>query len=348
MKRYPNLDVIRAYAALSVLAAHIPEMAAGWYHVPVANIPFAPFFLGASDGVSLFFVLSGWLIGGILLREHDATGTVDVKRFQWRRLVRIWPVYFLAVGVGLALAPVLSYPAALFTALLLPNIGRALFGLPSMLLGHLWSIGVEEQAYLGLPLLLRRYGNLPAICMGIIVVKAALLVLAPDSELLLYARFEAIAAGALMAWVYERRHWLLGVLYHPAVVVAVGAFFVAIIAVDAPELVSAYDFTFAAMAAVLILNAATNPRLPRIDNAQSRFAGSLSYSIYAYHPAIIWVLGQHIDQVDAGFYALVLDVSLVLSMLSLVVLERPFLRLKDRLAQPSARRINTVTCEVST
>ncbi len=88
MKHFKSLDALRAFAVLAVMAHHASYLPVGWV------------------GVQLFFVLSGFLITGILLRVKESTATFQtyLLRFFWRRTVRIWPLYFLYVGLFVFLA----------------------------------------------------------------------------------------------------------------------------------------------------------------------------------------------------------------------------------------------------
>jgi peptidoglycan/LPS O-acetylase OafA/YrhL len=134
--RLARLDVLRAIAVLLVLGRHHPSY---------------PPFLSGWIGVDLFFVLSGFLISGLLFVEYKARGTLDLRRFVVRRGFKIYPAFYLMIAVTL--------------------LGRPYFGVPSFrepwtpevffyqnyvqgLWAHTWSLGVEEHFYLLLPLLL--------------------------------------------------------------------------------------------------------------------------------------------------------------------------------------------------
>ena len=82
MKRIPSLDGLRAVSILFVIAGH-----ALW------NYPISVFHHLAYFGVKIFFVISGYLITGILVKEIAASGTVDLRRFYWRRIWRLMPAF---------------------------------------------------------------------------------------------------------------------------------------------------------------------------------------------------------------------------------------------------------------
>ncbi len=147
-----SLDVLRGFAILLVLVRHMPEGAA-------ASGAAAFFYQIGWTGVDLFFVLSGYLISGLLYAEADATGGIRVGRFWLRRGFKIWPAYFACYGgwvlckvvVDLATRDGAKAAASLRAAL--PNIffvqnyvGR------DGAWPHSWSLAIEEHFYLALPL----------------------------------------------------------------------------------------------------------------------------------------------------------------------------------------------------
>lgn len=127
-------------------------------------------------GVHLFFVLSGFLITALLVQEMEATGTLSLRRFYMRRILRIFPLYFLLIAlvaamqiVGNAEVPRRTFLYALtYTFNFMP---RAYY---AGVLGHTWSLGVEEHYYLVWPfvfaaLFLRRRRQLLALAAVVLV-----------------------------------------------------------------------------------------------------------------------------------------------------------------------------------
>lgn len=150
----PGLNFIRLYAAFSVLVVHLPKEENSFLRLLT---------LAANPAVTMFFVLSGYLITYRLLAERERFGNFDLRAFYIRRELRILPLYYLAVMIGGILLPALSIVVApgwqgmLFLLLLMPQV--ALMGgmWTSMgVLTHLWSIGVEEAFYFLFPFLLHR------------------------------------------------------------------------------------------------------------------------------------------------------------------------------------------------
>ncbi len=152
----PELDVLRFFAFLSVYLFHVlPRVEAanhtGWLRS--AAWLAANFRLAGSFGVCLFFVLSSFLITELLLRERRQTGTVHVKAFYVRRILRIWPLYFFFLFFGALLGHFVAdwhmeAPRLLAFLLLLGNWYVAVFGQTLNPIAPLWSISIEEQFYL--------------------------------------------------------------------------------------------------------------------------------------------------------------------------------------------------------
>ncbi|MBV8206363.1 MAG: acyltransferase [Acidobacteria bacterium] len=203
-ERVPELDGIRGLAILLVMAYHVVGPYALPGHLPghatwARVIRVAGF--GAA-GVQLFFVLSGFLIGGILLRVKSSD--TYFSTFYFRRALRILPPYYaLLLFVALLrmagpdhwFSELVLSPASLLGYLaFLPNIVMAAhssWGIP--ILGVSWSLGVEEQFYLTLPVAVRLLSS-----RALAVVTAALVVAAPVLRYLLLARGQSFASYMLM------------------------------------------------------------------------------------------------------------------------------------------------------
>ena len=153
-RKIPSLDGLRAISIALVILAHLGG---------TRNFPFATdsgrFDLNLGVlGVRVFFVISGFLITGLLLEEKAKTGAISLKYFYLRRTFRIFPPFyvFLAVVLALTLTALLTIPlsefvyAATYTMNFVMNRG--------WYLGHLWSLAVEEQFYLLWPFLLVSLG----------------------------------------------------------------------------------------------------------------------------------------------------------------------------------------------
>ncbi len=156
---FPNLNALRFIAAFLVVVSHI-EMYRGFFpiethiHNPIISI------IGKL-GVVLFFVLSGFLITNLLFIEDTVQKSISIKNFYIRRILRIWPLYFLIIILFvLPYIDLFNIPGYDINAthtqfgwkllvffLLLPNLGLSI-PLSFQHAAHTWSIGAEEQFYI--------------------------------------------------------------------------------------------------------------------------------------------------------------------------------------------------------
>src|SRR5271163_828203 len=98
----PELDCLRFFAFFAVFVFHSPGGDAAYYaarHVPHPELV-AGAISGGRFGVDLFFLLSAYLITELLLREQERFGKLDVRKFYARRILRIWPLYFLGILIA--------------------------------------------------------------------------------------------------------------------------------------------------------------------------------------------------------------------------------------------------------
>ena len=312
MKYRPELDGLRGVAVLTVLAAH-------------AGFPgFAP--EGGLAGVTLFFVLSGYLISSLLLAERDATQRIDLRAFYLRRALRLFPALgavlaVVAVGSLLGLWPkaggdmLIAIPAVVF------YVGNW-FGGSLGVLGHTWSLAVEEQFYLVWPvalILALRMADRRTI--AIAAVFGSILVTPWRAQLLLNgdlghafsgtdAHADALLLGCVIALMEIRlpsiAGWigLMGVVLTGALWIGGGGLVIMV-----------------PLATVFAVLAVAGCPLP-IRWGPLAYVGRISYGLYLWHFLFIWW----------GLpWPVVIVLSFSVASLSYRVIELPFLRLKDRL-----------------
>lgn len=346
---FPGLNAIRFYAAMSVLIAHTSDNAREIHTSSEIAHSLNLLAMDAQSAVSLFFVLSGFLITFLMLQEQSSKGRLDINRFYIRRALRIWPLYYLTVLIGLVLLSGLVLPSAtnslppwssiLLVLLFLPNFVTGLGPL-----GHLWSIGLEEQFYLSWPWAVRQTTTFVRIAIGVIVVKViiapAVALINVDSVTNLYVglRFECMAIGALGAYIYHRQHKLLIVVYHRATRVLVLAIVMLVVLVDLPlsELsILLTSITFI----VLLLNVATGPAIGRkFENPIIDSLGMLSYGIYMYHYPILYVVLTILNLIDIRdgpthttiLYTSTVGLTLITATISYLLFEQRFLAIKSK------------------
>ena len=211
---FPDLDGLRAIAALAVILYHVCE----WVPFPATItwdrvrylLSFAEH--GGELGVLFFFVLSGFLITYLMLVESERTGRLHIGRFYLRRVLRIWPLYFLTLVAGFTLCPpqVSGGATPWMYATFLTNFDHIAHGEPDCgMLGVQWSIAVEEQFYLLWPLLFAWAGGrriFPGLLLALVLWSEAFALQA--SALAAHYHFVAnlryLTMGALLAVVLHR------------------------------------------------------------------------------------------------------------------------------------------------
>lgn len=362
-KRIPELDGFRGIAVLMVMVEHVYE--AG----PSISLP-GPLNLIVSHGwlgVDLFFVLSGFLITGILLDERERSDYF--QSFYRRRACRILP---LAVTVLLLCALVSGFAhddrtftsSVLLTLAFCSNLQWSLGILAIPGTGVMWSLAVEEHFYLLWPLAVRRF---PRMTIGYLA--AAIVLLSPIARALAihhgvrpmavyqlsWFRFDGLALGALLAIFVRSRYfttrntwalasgWLAMVVAMTLILRPYGVSEAKSMASEAMRYTQAQALFGSAMAVALAHHGTAGTRFLR-----SRFLGwaaTLSYCLYLIHMPVgasyVWVLHHAGITVDglAGVlsrYAVIFPVSFALAALSGKYLEAPFMRMRFRKATQTA------------
>jgi peptidoglycan/LPS O-acetylase OafA/YrhL len=347
----PGLNALRFYAALSVVIAHTDHNF-GQIRSQSADVWLLNLLaMDAQSAVSLFFVLSGFLITFLLLREGETRGTLSIGRFYIRRALRIWPLYFLLLGIGFIFLPILlpdmnpflDFPAGkvILVAFFLPNFVTGLGPLE-----HLWSIGLEEQFYLVWPWVVRSKRHLVKISVGIILVKIlvfpAILLIQNEAVSNLYygLRFECMAIGGLGAYgMHGNSRFLRHLLSVPARLLSIAGM-LAIVFFDVP-LIEPFVLITGLVFVVLLVNFCAGARWgSRLEHPLLERLGQMSYGIYMYHYPLLYLIlvglaraGIPEGPVYSGLlFLLMIPGTLGIAWVSYRWFEAPFLSLKDRFA----------------
>jgi peptidoglycan/LPS O-acetylase OafA/YrhL len=309
-KQIPSLNGIRALAATVVLLYHFGFLG-----------------LHGSYGVTIFFVLSGFLITHLLLTEREKFGSISLRGFYLRRTLRIFPAFYVFMAVYLLLryathAPI-YWPQAIASLTYTRDYYDALVHPGKMIAGHTWSLAIEEQFYLLWPFLFVRFQpkHLAKILAGFIV---AVWIYRPlhDSRYIYYAfetRADALAVGCLVAVLIHLGYnfrWLTAKWMIAPVLLATLAV-MKFAAHDNPLTLSIFPL----LAMALILESVVH-RYWLLNNPVANYLGLVSYPLYLYHPMLA---SSHLS----GWTKLA--VTLAFASLSYYVVERPFLQLKNSL-----------------
>jgi peptidoglycan/LPS O-acetylase OafA/YrhL len=333
--RIASLDGLRALSIACVIIGHL------------LGLPYV-----GNLGVRIFFVISGYLITRLLLDEERAGGGVSLWKFYVRRALRIFPpfyVYLLVVALCSAFGGTppshSDYAHALtYTMNYVPVWRRA------WIVGHLWSLGVEEQFYILWPavLLLTRAVRRATIAVAVIVAALAArvlfhyLVLPPSNLALVLEAFpsvmDTLAIGCLMALTDERRPaWYLrfvsGYGFYLALAVLIAAGFLQ------GSLYDLYLVTLTNLSIGVVVDRCVRSRdgiaFRVLNQAAVVFIGQISYSLYLWQqpfvvPAIAtrWVFPHGVPA--TARLPLNLILALLFALGSYFLVERPSAKLRRR------------------
>lgn len=339
-RHIPSLDGLRAVSIALVFLAHV----GGTRHAPAL---LGRFHNIGNLGVKVFFVISGFLITTLLLREWERSGRISLKGFYLRRALRIFPAFYAYVGISWLLAMV---------GLVELNRGDLLHAVTYTMnyhhdrawtLNHLWSLAVEEQFYLIWPALLCVLGPRRALAASAMVLVAAPTIRAVmwgplgANSTAMTREFQAVAdslaTGCLLSGCYNRLgacRWYLGVLGSRFFLLVPCALLV--VAIATYKLAGGGGFYIAGQSVANLAIALGIDRCVRFpDSLEGRllntrplvFVGVLSYSLYLWQELFL-------NPFDETSMFTAVPINLVLAVLaalaSYYLIERPFLRLKSR------------------
>ena len=358
----PSLDGLRGVAIIFICVYHLDPFIHSWTKL----VP------GLSIGVDIFFVLSGFLITAILLREHDMSGRIRLLPFYEGRVLRLFPALFAMVAVEFVWSLFLHYPmgyelkAVASAVTYVSNWGFAPWHVGLLQeakypvgMGQLWSLAVEEQFYLFWPLvliaLLAVGGRLRLVPIGAVVVaivvvsvrRAEVFLGMSSAEFLsggwsvLYSRtdyrVDDLLWGALLAML-----WVRGWFPHRRALISVGGWLgaAALIAVALKGLIGdgwmyVWGMPVVAVgAAAVVLACVESGWAPRrlLEARWLCAVGVVSYGIYVWHLLAYAMVTRVGGTWPAGFQlAAALGLTAVMVLASWYLVEKPFLRIKDRL-----------------
>jgi peptidoglycan/LPS O-acetylase OafA/YrhL len=345
----PSLEGLRFIAFFLVFLQHLPRAGfSAW---------FAELQEKGAIGVDIFFALSAFLLCSLAVKEQEARGRFDFKRFMLRRVLRILPLLYVYAILNFAILAGVhdlhAWARLGGTLLLVDNFLCWIDGYAQTpATAHLWTLSFEMQMYPLIPVLalagLGRPGVLPKIALALsafALAARAVFVAAgavhPVIWVTPFLRPESILAGLLLAGVFARGkparacEWTIG-----AAAVASFAYFLALpMPHFGPGAISIYLVvgTFGGGAVWAAL------RVRWISGALTwgpiAFLGRISYGLYVYHLAAILLAARLLGPLALdpsrpfGFVmtaAAALSLTVVMATVSFLVLERPFLRLKTR------------------
>jgi peptidoglycan/LPS O-acetylase OafA/YrhL len=358
---FENLNAIRFIAALGVILHHIES------YKRILRIDSSPMNMSMQVigplGVVLFFVLSGFLITYLLLTEQKVTGTIHIRNFYVRRILRIWPLYFLIVFLAFFVSPFINfmiiegyeqhkiwssigYKLFLFT-IFLPNLVLMLFGrIPYA--SQTWSIGAEEQFYLVWPWLMKYIKNKWILIIGTVVIYWLIAYIVDNilpkhkythilQAFWVTTPIQCMAIGGFFALIiFEQSKFsifLQKILFYKLAqwAVLICTVFLVSIAFKSPY----FDREiYAVLFGILICNFAHNQhRIFSMENNLFNYLGKISYGLYMYHVILVVftmrVLQYSIRAYDILLYPVVILLTIFVSTISYEYFEKPFIRRKN-------------------
>jgi peptidoglycan/LPS O-acetylase OafA/YrhL len=349
---FPTLDGLRFFAFLLVFVHHLPSS---------QNLVLRVVHHYGWVGVHLFLFLSAFLLTSILRKEYEQTGRISIFNFYVRRGLRIWPLYFgfcfamLVLQIlGRAETPV-DWSRFLGLLFFVDNVLTGLQGYNEMpYVPHLWTISLEEQFYLLLPIILLNWLRDPprllwalfAIWMLFLGARILCVMLGAEHPLIWTSVFSAdslilgTALGAVRLPTIKSKS-LLALLIVPGVVLLFSGVFLAPMRTLGWHQVLLYSL-IALGAACIVLAGLLSPVYAFLGHQPLAYLGKISYGLYIFHLLGI-ALGEKL-MVALGMSSwwwhavLSLTCTLLLSIASYELFERHFLLLKRRFESVHSRQ----------
>ena len=361
---FPNLNGIRFLAAFFVIIHHIEQFKSllgfdNSFTNPFINI------IGPL-GVILFFVLSGFLITYLLLVEEKLTKNISVKSFYIRRILRIWPLYYLIIGLSFLLFSQFSFLNVgelsnhvndnltlklILFIFFLPNLALVLFS-PIPYASQTWSVGVEEQFYLIWPILMRKVKNKKAILyviiFGYLLIK--LIVFRLIQKFIFWNEYmenlksffysfniDCMAIGGLFAVYLFKNDKILEILFSKYIQIII--YFLLVILITNGIQIPFINFeVYAILFGIVILNLSSNQdSLLKLENRPFHYLGKISYGLYMYHPIAIVLVLKIFDElkiVNVGIqYISIIFTTIVVAGFSYKYFERYFIDKKIKFSK---------------
>ncbi|SIQ02287.1 Peptidoglycan/LPS O-acetylase OafA/YrhL, contains acyltransferase and SGNH-hydrolase domains [Chryseobacterium sp. RU37D] len=362
-KIYPNLNSLRFIAASLVIIHHIELYK---YLFGLRNLWDIPFFqIIGKLGVVLFFVLSGFLITSLLLHEIDLKGKISIKNFYLRRVLRIWPLYYLIIILGFFVYPYIPFfdipnkdifpnvlenrfPNIFFYLTIFANLAIPIYkDVPYT--SQTWSIATEEQFYLLWPFLFIFFRKklLPAmliIILGYWFLKYVINETHYPSKFinlhsksiisgfLYFFNINCMAIGGIFAVIVSKKFKLLKLIFNNTIFILTSASTIALLIFGIHFGFFHYDI-YAVLFAIIIVNLACNEKFKNLlENKITNYLGSISYGIYMYHFIALTIAIRAAIYFDSLWiiYPITFLLTFTISHFSYKYFENFFLKLKSK------------------
>lgn len=316
-------------------------------------------------GVDMFFMISGFLITYLLLKERTEKGKIDIKNFYVRRILRIWPLYFFVIAISPLLVmwlrtsnpglPEPEYKPVIFFYNNFRTIMTERWDFP---FAHFWSICVEEHFYLVWPFLVAflPMKKLPYVFAGVMAISIGFRCCADEFHWTWYniylntlSRIDALALGGLVAWIHFHRPFSLRMPWYARVLLY--AILLWTLSVDnSNDWPNFFEVVFKKYFYLLtigfcMMNYVFNPdALFRWGPKHPiNYLGKCCFGIYLWGNILLQfilfkIMFVHFPNMSGWVYwPIVIGLSLLIPIISYELIERPFLKLKSRFAVVKTR-----------
>lgn len=331
---FPSLDGLRAVSILLVVGLHSQDGL--WMK------------LHGTIGVTVFFVISGWLITTLLLREESRRGRVHLGKFYLRRGFRLLPVYFTVLAVFVLLIVVLNlqwghdgFIGGLPYYLTYQNDWA-----PTSLFGHTWSLAIEEKFYVVWPLLAFAVAAVRRFRLPLLGALLAFTLGAEQSQAVpvyYFATYTPLVLGCLLAVLMQdrRAYGWLAVLTHPlftGLIVTAAAAQALLFESDHGHVHTLFSFLTVLALPGLIVGSRRAAGV--LSSRPLVYVGTRSYSLYLVHPLVIAVVGYVIPAgssnklIEVAHLAIIVAVSLLIAELLYRLVEQPLIKVGRWLMKP--------------
>ena len=359
---FPNLNGVRFIAAFFIVIHHVEQFKEKF---GFQNHLFYTRFIKLIGPVSvfLFFVLSGFLITALLLVEKDRTATIDIRRFYMRRILRIWPLYYLTVILCLLIFPQIPFlnvsgeteviynnltVKLILYALILPNIVTGVFThIP--FLSQNWTIGVEEQFYYFWPWVIRQTKAKKLLLMMIILFvffylfRSLTVLYMPENgwwvylkEFIKSLRMTCMILGAIGAYFihFKLDSKLVKFIFSKAFQVFIYVSLILMLAFGV-YLRGINQEIYSILFTLILMNLSKNPNtILNLENPILDYLGKITYGFYMFHTLAIVIALKITLMFHSNSnwisYTITYILTTIFGWLSYEYFEKPFLRIKKQ------------------
>lgn len=350
--KYPSLNGLRGISILLVLFHHLNLH----FSIFTTVSKYVPLIIDGQLGVNVFFVISGFLITTLLLKEEDNTGTISLKNFYTRRTLRIFPAYYFLLLVYFFLYHyhfIFISKASWFTAITYTKYFNWQL---DWYTSHAWSLSIEEHFYLFWPLLFLAGKKTRKVFVCIIIILVPLLrgyfTYYPQSwanYLSIFCRLDAIAMGCFFALYKEKilrwysLYWKS--IFYTSILLLFFFLFLQDFNLKHHLHLGFFNIIFGGsfgsitniLIASIMLFSVFGPRGTWFKFLNSKIINQIglwSYSLYLWQQLFIVKTSYWINQ-----YPINILLTLLVAIISYYLVEKPFLKIKAKFSGSTAKSI---------